>query len=282
VITFSDFGAIAAEGTKTQLGDVQLQVCELGEGPPLLFLHGEDGLAFSGPLIERLAVDFHVYAPSHPGWGDSTRPAYLTETRDLGLVYAELVEELGAAPTVVGCSFGAWVAAELGVLTRAPLAAQVLVAPTGVKMGSREDRDFADIWMADFAELPTIFYGDPSQAPDLTDLAEDQYLYLARAQEATARFCWKPYMHDPKLGPWLRRIAAPSLVVAGAADRFALLDGYYDHYASLIGSSGAELQILPGIGHRVEEEAAVELADLIVDFSKRSTTGPVAASSGRN
>ncbi len=260
--------------------DVELALVERGEGRRLLFLHGEDGLIWSEPLIEALAKDFRVTAPDHPAWGKSTRPRHITEVRDIASVYGEFLEGFEEPFLVVGCSFGAWVAAELAIASRVPLAGLVLAAPTGIKLGEREERDFADIWMADFPALLEILYGDPSRAPDLTALSDEEYLYLAVAQEATARYCWRPYMHDPKLRHRLRRITAPTLLLAGEADRFALRPDYYERYAELVGPSGAELRTIPGAGHRVEEEAPDELAELIVQFSGQAAG--LAASSGGN
>lgn len=254
---------------RVDVGDVSLEVVEVGEGPPLLFLHGEDGLRWSAPLIDALARQFKVYAPHHPGWGDTNRPAYITEVRDVAAMYAEYLEEhLPQAVTVVGCSFGGWVAAELAVVTRAELASVILVAPTGVKLGARDERDYADLYMADFEAVASILYGDPSRAPDLSDLADEDYVYLATAQEATARYCWKPYMHDPKLRHWLRRLKARTLLVSGAADQFVLLPGFYERYAALIGVGGAQHEQMDGAGHRLEEEAPTELAELIVAHAR--------------
>jgi pimeloyl-ACP methyl ester carboxylesterase len=247
--------------TRADVGDVSLELIEAGDGPTLLFLHGEDGLRWSGPVLEALSDQFRVYAPHHPGWGGTTRPPYVTDVGDLAGVYAEYVEEHLPHPVVVvGCSFGGWVAAQLAVVTRAELRGLVLVAPTGVKLGAREERDYADIYMAAFDEIPEILYGEAARAPDLTDLSDDDYLYLATAQEATARYCWKPYMHDPKLPHWLRRIHAPTMLVHGARDHFALLPEFYERYAALIGKDGARVEQLDGIGHRVEEEAPARLA----------------------
>jgi pimeloyl-ACP methyl ester carboxylesterase len=264
------------------VGDVSLDIAETGEGPPLLFLHGEDGLLFSRPIIEALATSFRVLAPEHPGWGGSTRPPYVTDVRDLAAVYAELIESLEGPVTVVGCSFGGWVAAELAVFARVPLGPVVLVAPTGIKIGDREERDYAGIWIAAMEDLPRILYGRPERAPDLSDRADDDYLYLARAQEATARYCWVPYMHDPKLRHWLRRIVAPTLVISGSADRFALLAGFYATYASLIGPEGAEHRVIDGAGHRIEEEEPAELARLVQEFvrAEGGAVPAVAASRG--
>ena len=260
--------------------DVEIALLERGEGRRLLFLHGEDGLIWSEPVIDALAKDFHVTAPEHPGWGGSTRPRHITEVRDIASVYGEFLEGFEEPFLVVGCSFGAWVAAELAIASRVPLAGVVLVAPTGIKLGGREERDFPDIWMADYPALLDILYGDPSRSPDLTALSDEEYLYLAMAQEATARYCWRPYMHDPKLRHRLRRITAPALLLAGEADRFALYPDYHERYAELVGPGGAELRTIPGAGHRLEEEAPDGLADLIVRFSGQAAG--LAASKGGN
>jgi pimeloyl-ACP methyl ester carboxylesterase len=241
------------------VGDVSLKLTETGDGPTLLFLHGEDGLIFSHPVIEVLAEGFRVIAPEHPGWGESTRPAYVDATQDLGAVYAELLEQLDGPVTIVGCSFGGWVAAETALQARVPLAALVLVAPIGIKIGDREERDYVDIWAASFDELPRILYGDPSRAPELAGRTDEEYLSLARAQEAVARYCWTPYMHSPRLRHWLRRVPCPSLVLSGTADCFTRLPAFYETYASLIGPGGAEHRAIDGAGHRIEEEEPAEL-----------------------
>jgi pimeloyl-ACP methyl ester carboxylesterase len=249
------------------LGDVTLEVHELGEGTPLLYLHGEDGLLWSRPLIEDLSGSFHVIAPHHPAWGGSTRPEHVATVGDIARVYAELLEHVDGPVLVVGASIGGWIAAELALISRRPLRGLVLAAPTGIKLGDRETRDFADIYAAGFDDLPRILYGERELAPDLTDRDPADYVYLAQAQEATARYGWAPYMHNPKLRHWLRRIDAPALVVGGSADRFVLTPDYVDGYASLIGADGAATAHLEGAGHRVEEEEPAELARLIRDFA---------------
>lgn len=246
---------------------LSLDVRRSGAGRPLLFLHGEDGLQWSGPVVEELAATFEVTAPHHPGWGMTSRPAHVKDVDDLAYLYRELLEERSEPVVMVGCSFGAWLAAEIAVQRPTNLAALVLVAPTGIKLGARDERDFADIWAADFADLPEILYGDQSVAPALGELSDEEYLALARAQEATARYCWKPYMHDPKLLHRLRRVEVPTLVVSGDADRFSLIPDYYARYAALVGDGGASTEVLPRVGHRVEEEAPSELAALVAAFA---------------
>jgi len=254
------------EKRRLQFGDVQLEVSYFGEGEPLLLLHGEDGLIWSGDLIRELSSRFEVIVPHHPGWGESTTARYVTTVSDIAFIYAEFLEQFKSPITVVGCSFGAWIAAELAVLRPPNLRGLVLAAPIGVKLGSREDRDFADIWIAHFLELPGILYGDPSHAPNLLDYTPADYLYISVAQEGTARYGWNHYMHNPKLRHLLRRIDVPVAVVSGADDHFALLPNYFADYAALIGPSGATHHVVADAGHRIEEEVPKEIARIAFDF----------------
>jgi pimeloyl-ACP methyl ester carboxylesterase len=262
------------------VGDVQLEVRQQGSGAPLLFLHGEDGLRWSDPVLDELAADFAVTAPLHPAWGTSTRPRHIKAVRDLALVYLELLEEVSEPTLVVGCSFGAWLAAELAILRPPNVAGLLLVAPTGVKLGARDERDFVDLWAAGFTELPGILYGDPANAPDLTDLPDEAYLEITRAQEATARYCWTPYMHNPTLRHWLRRIAVPTTVVAGERDNFVLREQYFKEYGALIGADGADVHMVPGAGHRLEEERPDEVARLARELAQVVAGGRAAALTG--
>lgn len=262
------------------VGDVTLEVLEQGDGPALLFLHGEDGHAFTTPVIEQLAADFRVIAPTHPAWEGSTRPDHIEDVRDIASVYVELIEQLDEPPIVLGCSLGGWIAAELAVQARDLIAGLILVSPVGVKLGDRETRDFVDLWVLDFADLIAINYRDASHAPDMTALTEADYQYLAVASEATARYCWKPYMHDPKLRHRLRRVAVPSLVVNGGADAFTLLSGYFDRYGALIGSGAARLE-LPQAGRRIEEEEPAELARIVREFAVGVTNESAAVAAGK-
>lgn len=263
---YSRGGPEALDSRRLEFGDIYIDVSYYGKGEPLLLLHGEDGLIWSGELIRELSSRFEVIVPHHPGWGDSTIASHITTTSDIALIYSEFLEQFASPITVVGCSFGAWVAAELAVLRPPNLKGLILASPIGVKLGTREDRDFVDIWVADFDALPEILYGDSGNAPNLLDYTPADYVYISVAQEATARFCWQHYMHNPKLRHWLRRINVPVVIVSGAADQFSLLPNYFKEYASLIGPEGATHHIVANAGHRIEEEAPDEVARITFEF----------------
>ena len=90
-------------------------------------------------------------------------------------------------------------------------------------------------------------------------------LEIARAEEAVARYCWSPYMHDPGLRHRLRRITAPTLVLSGTNDRFVLRPDYFETYAELIGHGAAHRRI-EHAGHSLEEERPDEVVTLVNDF----------------
>jgi pimeloyl-ACP methyl ester carboxylesterase len=262
------------------VGGAELAVGRQGSGPPLLFLHGEDGLLFAGPFLERLASHFSVIAPSHPGWDASPRPPHVRSIDDISYLYLDLLDTTGSPVVLVGASIGGWLAAEMATKTEEGLAGLVLVAPLGVKHGGRLDRTFVDIYATPPDVVRASLYGDPGRAPDLSQLDEDDFLRLAVAQEAVTRYGWEPYLHNPQLAHRLARIRRPTLVVAGAADRFVLAPGYYQHYAGLIGAN-AELSVIDGTGHRVEEERPDELARIVLGFVEQRVAGALASPAGR-
>jgi pimeloyl-ACP methyl ester carboxylesterase len=55
-----------------RLGDVDLELHEVGEGAPLLFFHSGQGFVPEQPFVGMLAKRYRVIAPSHPGFGASS------------------------------------------------------------------------------------------------------------------------------------------------------------------------------------------------------------------
>jgi pimeloyl-ACP methyl ester carboxylesterase len=105
--------------------------------------------------------------------------------------------------------------------------------------------------------------------PGLGDLSEDELVLLLRNRESAALFCWKPFMHNPKLRARLRAIDVPTLVLWGESDRL-VSPQYGQAYAD--GISGATFQIVRSAGHYPyleQPEAFVELAKRFL-FTKKA------------
>jgi len=127
------------EWTQIDIGKVPLAAETIGDGPPLLFLHGEDYFAQNRPFVERLARRWKVIVPRHPGFGGTARPAWFRTVADIAYLYLDLLDRLALDDAVVvGASFGGWVALEMAVRSTARIGRLVLIDSLGVKFSGRE------------------------------------------------------------------------------------------------------------------------------------------------
>ena len=79
---------------------------------------------------------------------------------------------------------------------------------------------------------------------------------VARNLESFARFCWEPYMHNPKLKIRLPRIKVPTLFIWGENDGVTTTT-YGKAYSEQI--PGAKFVTVPKAGHypQIEQPQAV-------------------------
>src|SRR5947209_19662233 len=77
---------------RLQIGEVSLELLTAGEGPPLLFLHGGAYFAQHREFFDRLARQWRVVVPRHPGFGGSERPDGFRTVHDLAYIYLDLLE----------------------------------------------------------------------------------------------------------------------------------------------------------------------------------------------
>jgi len=250
---------------------VRLEAIEKGRGRPLLFLHPGIGLERDAPVIDRLAENARVIAPSHPGFGGSEQPKSFTTADDLAYFYLDLLDELDLKDTVlVGVSLGAWIAAEIAVKSTARLSHLVLGNAVGIKVGGRETRDIADIFAITEPELNALAYFDPKVgARDYPSMAEADVRIAARNREATARYGWSPYLHNPKLKGRLHRIRIPTLILWGTADRI-VPEAYGRAYCAAI--PGARFETIERAGHYPHVEQPEEFAHRVAAFTQGSAT----------
>jgi pimeloyl-ACP methyl ester carboxylesterase len=238
---------------------VRLEIVERGQGQPILWLHGEEGLDPGSPFLDMLAAHGSVLAPSHPGFGHSPDVASIDTVDDLAYLYLDVLAARNLRNvTVVGSSLGGWIAAEMAVKCHDRFSGLVLVAPLGIKVGDRETRDIPDIFALPPDEVVRLQYRDPARAAvDHKALSDDQLTVIARNREATALYAWEPYFHNPKLRQWLHRITLPTLLLWGADDRFVTAAYYGDAFRTAI--PGARFETIPGAGHfpHIEEPAAL-------------------------
>jgi pimeloyl-ACP methyl ester carboxylesterase len=253
----------------TEAGQLGLECRSAGDGPALLFLHGEPGLLFCEPALARLSEHFSIVAPSHPGWGASPRRPTDRSIDDLAYRYLDLVEAFDDPPLLVGCSLGAWLALEIATKDDSRIAGLVLVAPVGIRAGAPTRRYYVDRYAVSPEALTTALYGAADAGPNLAEHSDQDLLSLARAQEATAFYTWQPYLHNPSLLDRLHRVRRRTLVATGALDGFVLAE---DHVETLCGALGGDVEtvVLADTGHQIEEQRPDELADCIAAFARHA------------
>lgn len=247
------------------VGDVPVRVDERGEGRPVLMLHGGAGPASVGGFADLLAASgpARVLTPAHPGFDLTPRPGALTAIRQLGRLYAGLLEELDlTAVTVVGNSIGGWIAAELALLHPVRVDRVVLVDAVGIEVPGHPVADFFSLT---FPELARLSYADPARFTiDPSALPEAARTAMAGNRAALAVYGGS--MVDPTLRDRLSGVDLPTLVVWGEADRIADPD-YGRAFAAAI--PGAGFLELPATGHLPQIETPGRLLEVLQEFASR-------------
>jgi pimeloyl-ACP methyl ester carboxylesterase len=268
----------APASTATELIDgVKVDVVRAGVGKTLLFLHSVDGVDPSAEWFAALAESFNVVAPWHPGFGHSEWPREFRSIGDLAFFYLELIRELEIEDAVlIGASFGGWLAAEIAIRSVGAFSHVVFVDPLGIKIGGREDRDIADVFSISQQEVARLVYHDPARGMrDYSTMSDAELLAIARSREAYTYYGWKPYMHNPSLRRWLRRIRVPTLVVWGQSDGFVSPE-YGRAFAAEI--AGARFEVIDEAGHYPHLEQPEAFTALVRSFVNDGT--PVGSLAG--
>jgi pimeloyl-ACP methyl ester carboxylesterase len=237
-----------------------------GAGEPLLFLHAAGGAGAWLEFHQLLAGSFDVIAPDHPGFGGTDDFDAVEAVDDLVFHYLDVLDALGLERAhVVGASFGGWIAAELAVAAPHRIASLVLLSPAGLRL---PDHPVPDIFLMTPRELAATFFEHPPPterpggAPGI-----DEILAAYRDRTALARFCWSPYLCNPKLEGRLHRISAPTLVVSPAQDRI-IPAAHGRRYAERI--PAARFTEIDDCGHAMYFERPAEFAAVTIDFALTS------------
>lgn len=257
----------AFKQARFELAGVEVAVSELGDGPPLLFLHGAGTVTGFDALLP-LADHFRLIVPNHPGFGDSSDDPQIRSVHDYERIYLDLLDKLGIDElTLAGHSMGGWIAATLAISQRARLHSLVLAAPWGLRV---VEHPTVDIFSLPDAEVPEYLAADLSvfagKVPDppTPDWLADRY----RESTSAARLMWA-HTYDQSLARWLHRIEVPTLLLWGESDRVVPV-GQLGSWQSHI--NGANACTLPGVGHLLFDES-VEAVEAIGEFALRYAGG---------
>src|SRR5580658_4294425 len=243
---------------------IELEALRHGAGAPVVLLHGMDTVSPKAPFLDLLGRHVEIIAPSSPGFGNSKRPADFDTIYDLTHLYLALLDQLPYEKvTLLGLSFGGWLAAEVAAASCHRIANLILVDPVGIKIGSRETRDILDVFNTNPAEVRRRSWADPAKAPNFDAMTDEELVIHAKNWEALCLYAWHPYMYNPQLKQWLGRISVPTLMLWGDQDGVVTPD-YGRAYAKLI--HGAEFRPIEAAGHHPQEEQPGRFVDAVMGF----------------
>ena len=258
---------------KTWQDKIETDVAVFGSGPPLVYLHGPWGLRTDLDFVRLLADTRTVYAPKHPGTSDGDPDAVheIDHWWDLIVYHGELFDRLGLGSNLgpvdlVGHSFGGMLGAEIAASMPERIRRLALIDPVGLW---RDDHPVQN-WMilseaacaaALFAdpggEAARRFFAVPAEPAGRIDVLS-QFIW---AQACTGKFVWP--LADRGLTRRIHRIAAPTLVVWGGADRIAA-PVYADEFARRI--AGAQIALIDGAGHLPHLEREERVVGAVTGF----------------
>lgn len=255
----------SAAAERLSVGNMELEVIRRGAGRPLLVLHGMQNVDPRARFVELLGKHAEIIAPSHPGFGHSVRPSDFDTVYDLVHLYLDVLDALPYERiSLMGLSFGGWLAAEVAVKCCHRLDRLVLVDAFGIKISDRETPDILDVFNTTPQEVQRRSWHDPTKwAPDFNAMSDDELVVRARNWEALCLYGWHPYMYNPQLKRWLRRITVPTLVLWGASDGI-VAPSYGRAYSGLI--PGARFELIAEAGHHPEIEQPEAFVERVVAF----------------
>jgi pimeloyl-ACP methyl ester carboxylesterase len=255
--------AIGKEQTVSLRGR-KIKLWRGGSGPQVLFLHDSFCPAWL-PLHDKLAADFEVILPIHPGLaGSEENFDDFDSMEDLLFHYLDLCDLLGLQrPALAGSSLGGWLAAEWAIRYGERLSKLILIDALGLRIAGAPA---ADALSLDGPALRQALFADANAPLALATLPDtpqsEDMVPTILARRTLARFAWQ-FPDNPKLFGYLYRIDIPTQVIWGERD------GYVDAAhgrAYHQGIARSRLATIAGAGHLPHVEAAERCAALMADF----------------
>lgn len=269
----------AAHSEFLRVGRQDWHLQQMGQGQTLVLLHGAGAATHSwGALAPLLAQDFHVVAPDLPGHGFSGPGAHMTLPAVAAAV-AALLDALDVEPAlVVGHSAGAAILAQLCLdRTLHPsglVSINGALLPFGGALGplfSQAARVLAGLpalprFLARQARRPGAverLIRRTGSAPETAATAHYRTL-VSRPTHVTATLQMMASWDLQQLYAALPGLPVPLLLLACEGDE-AVPPVQARQLARHV--PGAELELLPGLGHLGHEEAPARFQALITRFA---------------
>lgn len=271
-----------AASTFVAAAGIKWHVQRMGEGPPLLLIHGTGAATHSWrDLLPLLAKHFTVTAPDLPGHGfTQSPPPHRLSLPGMASDVRELLRVLHIAPEIaVGHSAGAAILARMCLDGR--IAPRLLVSLNGafLPFGGVANHLFSPLakllvlnplvprvfaWQASNAGTVERLLANTGSRIDARGLSQYRTLvrnpvHVAAALRMMANWHLEPLLHDlPRL--------QTALVLVSAANDKSIPPEVARQVCEIC--PHAVIKRLPGLGHLAHEEQPQQIADLIVRYAQ--------------
>lgn len=281
---------------------MRVHLLEVGEGEPLVLIHGGDGEgALWAPLMAALKDDFHLYALDRPGCGLSDPFDYRNvDIRRHAVDYAtSALDALGLeSATLVACSMGGFfalataldhparvrrlvlVGMPVGMTSSAPLPLRLIAGVPGLSSRFMKTRGSIKAQRAQYRQM---FKHDPDTIPEPYLESRVAGVSIPATQETWAVLLRRvaglrgirPGMY---LGDELAHVDVPTLVLWGERDMAPLEEGRRESARI----ARAQFVAMMGLGHHPFLEAPEQTAQLIRDFVRSTPARRTVADKSRS
>ncbi len=253
--------------TMVDTGDASIAVRRDGTGPTVLYLHGHWATRRWLPFHQALAGTVDLIAPDLPGFGESSRPDWLTGRDDMVLALRGLLDTMGTEPVhLVGYGLGAWLGADFATFCPTYVRSLSVIAPFGLRVPGEP---IQDIFMMNPDDIMTTYYSGP--ADGFEDLVPgvgspmqggpEEFAHRYGELGMAGALIWD-MRYDLKLEHRLPRLGKPGLVVSAASDR-VVPAGHGHKWAELL---SAREVIIDGAGHALVVQQPEAVAKAIASF----------------
>jgi len=243
--------------------DQNIRYIEAGQGPAVILLHGMGGAKESWMgNFGALAAGYHVYAIDQIGFGHSDKPLldYKIATF-VDFLYAFMQTQNIGKATLVGNSFGGWIALDFAVQHPNMMEKLVLVDAAGLTWLQPIPELNPSSIAATRTLIESVFYDKKMVSDDaalqvFTDRMRNNDGYTI--QRTVAGFA-TPQFEDAKLAS----IHAPTLVMWGRQDELIPLASAEKLRDGIM---GAKLVVFEQCGHVPQIEKSAEFNRTLLEF----------------